>query len=92
MEPKWRRDGRELYYLALDGKMMSVPIGGPALNAGKPAVLFQTPLTVSRNSPTRDRRYDVTPDGRFLMVVPATTTAALPFTVVVNWDSHLEKK
>jgi hypothetical protein len=70
---------------------MSVPIGGPVFNAGKPTVLFQTPLTVNRNNPTRDRRYDVTPDGRFLMVVPAATPAAVPFTVVVNWDSVLKK-
>jgi Tol biopolymer transport system component len=90
VEPKWRRDGRELYYLALDGKLMAVPISGPAFNAGKPMELFQTPLTVSRASPTRDRRYDVAPDGRFLLVVPAATTA-LPYTVNVNWDSALKK-
>jgi Tol biopolymer transport system component len=91
VEPKWRRDGRELYYLALDGKLMAVPISGPAFTAGKPKVLFQTPLIVNRNNPTRDRRYDVAPDGRFLMVVPAATAAAVPFTVVVNWDSILKK-
>jgi hypothetical protein len=64
---------------------------GGAFNAGKPSVLFQTPLTVNRSGPHRDRRYDVAPDGRFLMMVPATTTAALPFTVVVNWDSVFKK-
>ena len=36
VEPKWRRDGRELYYLALDGKLMSVSIGGPPSSAGRP--------------------------------------------------------
>jgi Tol biopolymer transport system component/predicted Ser/Thr protein kinase len=92
VEPKWRRDGRELYYLALDGKLMAVPISGPAFNAGKPTVLFQTPLTVNRGNPTRDRRYDITPDGRFLMVVPAATGAPIPFTIVVNWDAALDKK
>jgi hypothetical protein len=46
---------------------------------------------VNRNNPTRDRRYDVAPDGRFLLVVPAATPAAVPFTVVVNWDSALKK-
>jgi eukaryotic-like serine/threonine-protein kinase len=92
VEPKWRRDGRELYYLTFDGKMMSVPISSsPTFNAGKPSVLFQTPLTVSRNGPTRDRRYDVAPDGRFLIVVPSATTAALPFTILVNWDAAFKK-
>ena len=61
VEPKWRRDGRELYYLALDGKLMSVAISGPGFTAARPAVLFQTPLTVNRVQPTRDRRYDVAP-------------------------------
>jgi Tol biopolymer transport system component len=91
VEPKWRHDGRELYYLALDGKLMAVPISGPAFNAGKPAPLFQTPLTVSRSNPTRDRRYDVAPDGRFLMVIPTATGPALPYTVFVNWNAALEK-
>jgi eukaryotic-like serine/threonine-protein kinase len=92
VEPKWRRDGRELYFLSLDGKMMSVPITpGPTLVAGRPGVLFQTPLTVNRTSPTRDRRYDIAPDGRFLMAVPSTNSAAIPFTVVVNWEAALEK-
>ena len=91
VEPKWRRDGRELYYLALDGKLMAVPITLPTFNAGKPALLFQTPLTVNRSNPTRDRRYDIAPDGRFLMVVPTATGPALPYTIVVNWNSSLEK-
>ena len=92
VQPKWRRDGRELYYLSLDGKMMSVPVGtGPSFTAGRPLVLFQTPLTVNRRSPTRDRQYDVAPNGSFLISVPAANTAYIPFTVMVNWDSLLEK-
>ena len=92
VEPKWRRDSHELYYLAPDGKLMSVSIGGTtALQAGRPVALFQTPLTVNKSSPDRTRRYDVAPDGRFLMVVPASTSAALPINVVVNWNSAIEK-
>jgi Tol biopolymer transport system component len=92
VQPKWRRDGRELYYLSLDGKMMSVPVStGPAFTAGRPMVLFQTLLTVNRRSPTRDRQYDVAPDGHFLMSVPAANAAYIPFTVMVNWDSLLGK-
>ena len=70
---------------------MSVSISGPTFTAGRPTVLFQTPLTVNRNQPTRDRRYDVAPDGRFLMVIPAATGAALSYSVIVNWNSGLEK-
>jgi eukaryotic-like serine/threonine-protein kinase len=89
IEPKWRRDGRELYYLGLDGKLMSVSIGGPPFSAGRPVELFQTPLTVNRAQPARDRRYDVAPDGRFLMVIPSATGPAAPYSVVVNWNAGL---
>jgi hypothetical protein len=51
VEPKWRRDGRELYYLSLDGKLMSVSISSPAFTAGRPVELFQTPPTVNAAQP-----------------------------------------
>jgi eukaryotic-like serine/threonine-protein kinase len=96
IEPKWRRDGGELYYLAFDGNLMSVPVkeagAGRTFEAGTPTVLFQTPLPVSRTQAPRDRRYDVAPDGRFLVSVPAASSASAPVTVVVNWASSLEKQ
>jgi len=92
VEPKWRRDGGELYYLALDGKLMAVPVTGDrTFKAGAAVSLFQTPLTVARPTPSRDRRYDVTADGRFIMVTPVQS-AVPPVTVVVNWAAELEKK
>ena len=91
VEPKWRRDGRELYYLNLEGKLMSVAIGGPPFTAGRPVELFQTPLTVNRAQPTRDRRYDIAPDGRFLMVIPSATGAPTPYSVIVNWTAGLDR-
>jgi Tol biopolymer transport system component/tRNA A-37 threonylcarbamoyl transferase component Bud32 len=96
IEPKWRHDGRELYYLAFDGKMMAVPVN-PAradrrFEAGTPSALFETPLVVSRTQAPRDRRYDVAPDGRFLMAAPAATMGPLPVTAVVNWAAGLDKK
>ena len=49
---------------------MAVPVkeagAGRTFEAGTPAVLFQTPLPVSRTQTPRDCRYDVAPDGRFL--------------------------
>src|SRR6266700_4163315 len=52
VEPKWRHDGRELYYLALDGKLMSVPVKGDrTFQAGTPRPLFPTPLNVNRAQP-----------------------------------------
>jgi Tol biopolymer transport system component len=92
VEPKWRRDGHELYYLGLDGKLMAVPVKGDrTFEAGKPALLFETGLTVTRPTASRDRRYDVSPDGRFLLILPIQSVPT-PVTVVVNWTAGLEKK
>jgi eukaryotic-like serine/threonine-protein kinase len=96
IEPKWRRDGSELYYLGFDGNLMSVPVkqagAGRTFEAGTPQVLFHTPVRVSRTQSPRDRRYDVAPDGRFLISVPTTSSAGAPVTVLVNWASALEGK
>jgi eukaryotic-like serine/threonine-protein kinase len=91
IEPKWRRDGKELYYLGFDGKLMAVPVtGGAGFTTARPVALFQTPLTVNRSQPVRERRYDVAPDGRFLMVAPPAASPQSPYTVVVNWTAGLK--
>jgi dipeptidyl aminopeptidase/acylaminoacyl peptidase len=98
MEPRWRGDGRELYYLGLDGKMMAVPIrAGTALQADAPTPLFQTPLSLPVSVPY-PIRYDVTADGqRFLMAVPAEIPApagvvnTTPIVAIVNWTAALRK-
>jgi Tol biopolymer transport system component len=92
VEPKWRRDGKELYYLAFDGKLMSVPVKTDrTFEAGTPVPLFETPLSVNKIRADRDRRYDVAPDGRFLLVLPVQSSVP-PVTAVVNWASGLEKQ
>jgi hypothetical protein len=84
-----------LFYLAFDGKLMAVPIketkGDQPFEAGAPVTLFETPLAVSRTQSPRDRRYDVAPDGRFLIATPAAAGPE-PVTTVLNWPSGLEKK
>ncbi len=92
VEPKWRHDGRELYYLAYDGKLMAVPIKTErTFEAGTAVALFDTPLTVGRPNVSRDRRYDVAADGRFLFAAPVQE-AVVPITVVVNWTAGLPKQ
>jgi Tol biopolymer transport system component len=83
--PRWRGDGRELFYLAPDGKMMAVEVtAGPEFRGGTPAPLFQTPSGTIVG--------DVTADGkRFLLVTPVGPSAAAPFTVVLNWTAGLKK-
>ena len=88
-QPQWRRDGKELYYLAPDGKLMAVDItGGATIDSGTPRELFDTELTLS---PLQDQ-YRVTPNGqRFLVLKPVTEATPTPITVVVNWAAGLRK-
>src|SRR5207237_794173 len=69
-EPRWRRDGRELFYLGGDGRLMSVSVdAGPELKLGIPKALFQTSLMNLPLPP--QRRFGVSPDGqRFIMSIP----------------------
>ncbi|HLJ77851.1 MAG TPA: protein kinase [Acidobacteriaceae bacterium] len=90
-EPMWRRDGKELFYLAPDEKLMAVDVDttSAAFQAGIPRELFQTqlvPLSYWRNI------YVPSPDGqRFLMITPVGKGKAEPMTVVVNWPAVLKK-
>jgi len=91
--PRWRRDGKELFYLAADRKLMAVPvdIGGAASGSfeiGLAQPLFEMQLSAPANSwqPGADGR-------RFLMTVPAggEAAAATPITVITNWQAGLGK-
>ena len=96
VEPRWRRDGRELYYLGLDGKLMAVSVKGDrTFEAGQPAPLFQTTITVNATQPDEAHHYDVTADGQRFLVLsyyPAANSAPDSITAVVNWTAALHKK
>jgi hypothetical protein len=94
VEPRWSRDGSELFYLALDGKLMAVPIkAGESFDYGAPVELFQTPLNALVGS---SHRYDVAPGQRFLLNVPLVgpnnETNSPPITAVINWTADLNKR
>ena len=77
--PRWSRDGKELYFIAPDAKMMAVSIRATAtmLEAGAPATLFQTRrLGGGLNVIGRSHQYDVARDGRFLINVDAEDSAS----------------
>ncbi|HEY5568010.1 MAG TPA: protein kinase [Gammaproteobacteria bacterium] len=95
--PRWRADGRELFYLAPDMRLMAVPIdvtSPPAsISPRVPRALFSTRLAttgpyVFTAGVFAKAQYAVAPDGRFLMNV-ADDAAAPPITVVVNWTAGL---
>jgi Tol biopolymer transport system component len=90
IEPRWRRDGRELFFVAPDQQMMAVPVDPDIpLPVGLPKALFQTRILISTHAVAR-RQYVVTADGqRFLINQPAAGPTSSPITVVINWQAAL---
>ena len=98
INPAWRRDGREMYYLqnvsaggALKIRVMAVPVTTtPAFSAGTPHLLFEGPFRADGPA----RTYDVTHDGqRFLMVqeVQRPPARVSQMVLVQNWVEELKR-
>jgi Tol biopolymer transport system component len=87
VQPRWRRDSKELYYIAPDAKLMAVAIAanGSTLEPGTPIALFQTRIFGGGASVNTRQQYDVAPDGRFLINVTLDDTHASPITLLLNW-------
>jgi serine/threonine protein kinase len=80
-KPRWSRDGKELFYLDLDGRVIAVPIKtSSTFEPGLPAPLFKI-------QPVSFFPYAVSPDGRFLVNTPPTagSNVSTPITVTLNW-------
>jgi Tol biopolymer transport system component len=91
-EPRWRQDGKELFYLSADGKMMVVGVTmGTSFKSGSPVALFQT----HRRQPLSFLdvfSYDVSGDGqRFLIATKVDEANAAPLSILLNWASEMEK-
>jgi serine/threonine protein kinase len=89
---RWRPDGRELFYIALDRKMMvasmQVAPDGRSMTIGIPVHLFATRLGRLLN-PGPSAEYIVSPDGnRFLMNTLALDSDATPIRLIVNWKGR----
>jgi hypothetical protein len=85
--PRWRHDGRELYFIAPDGTLMAVPVqsAGAAFEYGTPTALFQTRIAGGGSVGTNKPNYDVSRDGRFLIVQTVEESTAFPITLILNW-------
>ena len=84
-EPRWRADGKELYFMAPDGKMMasSINVQGSTLAATAPVSLFQAFRVTGLGF--NKQEYAVSREGRFLINQPAETSINAPITLILNW-------
>ena len=93
-QPRWRRDGREIYYLAPDAKLMAVEVKmTPQFEHSVPKPLFRTRVFGgSVVAGGAYLRYAATADGkRFLIDSAVEETVQAPITVVLNWTAGLKK-
>ncbi len=91
-QPRWRGDGKELFYLAADGKMMAAPVTvGGHFDSGAPESLFQANAR-ERVAGSELVTYDVTKDGqRFLVNTQLDQADTKSMMVILNWRVDLEK-
>jgi len=89
---RWSADGKEIFYVAPDGKMMAVSIafGGATPDMKLPVPLFQTHLATGTNVLGFKPQYAVSRDGRFLLNT-AIESASAPIVVSVNWMKKVAK-
>jgi serine/threonine-protein kinase len=88
--PVWSRDGRELFYVDERNFLAAVPVRtAPTFAAGKPARVFERRYFMG----PAPRTFDVSKDGRFLMIRNEEDTGAAPtMEVVINWFEELKAR
>jgi Tol biopolymer transport system component len=83
--PRWRGDGQELFYVAVDGNLMAVPIkSGDSFAAGSPEKLFKV-------TTERPDRYDVTSDGKKFLINMKADAPGVSVNVATNWTANVKR-
>jgi eukaryotic-like serine/threonine-protein kinase len=88
---RWRRDGKELVYLAGDGQLYAVPIGlSPTLKIGTPVPLFAISLE-ARAAVHAQTGFDVSADGQRLLIPVVTSAQQSEIIVIQHWEEMLRR-
>ena len=88
-QPQWRRDGRELFYLTADGRLMAASVDS-GFEAASPTPLFRTEA-MNQDVAGTAIQYAVAAGGeRFLVSSPSEGQKSAPITVVLNWTADLK--
>ena len=99
VQPRWSRDGGELFYVAPDTRLMAVALRpvpeADLFKANAPVALFPTRLATGGNLPSAGAQaraqYAVAPDGRFFLNMAADNAVTSPITIVHNWTAGLKQ-
>jgi hypothetical protein len=85
---RWRRDGKELFYIGLDNRLMAVPIrldaSAMVVEASVPVPLFVTRVGGAVMGGDK-QQYVVSADGQRFLMNTVVEEAAAPLTVILNW-------
>ena len=87
--PRWSRDGRELYFISADSKLMAAPVRvtGSGVEVGTPVALFQmSPISALLRAP-----FDAGADGTFVVAETVKLAKTPPIVVVLNWKPGAKK-
>ena len=91
VQARWRRDGRELFYISPDWKMMAVDVTtSPTFQAGTPHPLFDTDM-VDTGIRTGPISWDIAPDGKRFLIISPDSTGVSSLNVVLNWRPAPQK-
>jgi len=84
-QPRWSHDGKEIFYIGLDGKMMAAPVqvsaDGTCATVGQAVALF--PSHVSDVTGLNGQQYDVSRDGKRFLIATVTEESS-PIVVISN--------
>ena len=93
VQPQWRRDGKELFYLSLDRKLMALEVkgSGSTFAAGVPKELLELRLQTLALPGPRNFYVAAANGRRFLVTSTPEGGATTPTTVVLNWTADLKR-
>jgi len=94
ISPRWRRDGKEIFYVSLENKLVAVPVQttDKGIEVSPSTVLFDAAPSVIGKGYGGRQQYDVTADGqRFLVNSLADPTTQAPLKVILNWPAAVKR-
>ena len=89
--PRWRRDGKELFFISPDWKMMAVDVSTkPSFQSGTPRALFDTNM-VDTGIRTGPMSWDISADGKRFLIISENSAGAASLNLILNWRPEQQR-